>query len=178
MDFDFSNYTYSGLITIFSMIMGMAYPAVQSAIHEIDTKYDSGKLVEYFMTETSYRWFRLWLALSIFFALCCPFVLTCCKVAWVHYTWMFVHTKVVLSLLASSIKLCTIIMVYYRSGLLVEYVKHRAKREKSKVSSILADIANFAACKVQKKVHMAAVQAIAEQLASELHEQKYNIEPA
>ena len=38
MDFDFSNYTYSGLITIFSMIMGMAYPAVQNAICEIDTK--------------------------------------------------------------------------------------------------------------------------------------------
>lgn len=57
MDFDFSNYTYSGLITIFSMIMGMAYPAVQSAIREIDTKYDSAQLVEYFMTEVSYKWF-------------------------------------------------------------------------------------------------------------------------
>ena len=45
MDFDFSNYTYSGLITIFSMIMGLAYPAVQSAIHEIDAKYDSAQLV-------------------------------------------------------------------------------------------------------------------------------------
>lgn len=33
MEFDFSNYAYSGLITIFSMIMGMAYPAVQSALY-------------------------------------------------------------------------------------------------------------------------------------------------
>lgn len=160
------------------MIMGMAYPAVQSAIREIDTKYDSGQLVEYFMTETSYRWFRFWLALSIFFALCCPFVLTCCKVAWVHYSWMFVHTLVVLLLLASSIKLYTIIMIYYRSGQLVEYVKLRAKKEKTKVASVLADIANFAASKGQKKVYMAAEQAIAEQLVYELHEQKYNIEPA
>ena len=41
MDFDFSNYAYSGLITIFSTIMGMAYPAVQTAIREIDEKFDS-----------------------------------------------------------------------------------------------------------------------------------------
>lgn len=89
MDFDFSNYAYSGLITIFSTIMGMAYPAVQTAIREIDEKFDSGQIVDFFMTEVSYKSFRFWLVLSIVFALCCPFVLTCCKLYWVHYTWMF-----------------------------------------------------------------------------------------
>lgn len=157
------------------MIMGMAYPAIQTAIREIDTKYDSGQLVEYFMTETSYQWFRFWLALSIFFALCCPFVLTCCKVAWVHYTWMHLHTIVVLAMLASSIKLYTVIMTYYRSGKLVEHIKKRAQSEKVKAASVFADIANFAAWKGQKKIYMAAEQAIAEQLTNELREQKYNI---
>lgn len=178
MDFDFSNYTYSGLITIFSMIMGMAYPTVQSAIHEIDTKYDSGQLVEYFMTEVSYKWFRFWLALSILFALCCPFVLNCCKVAWVHYTWIFVHTVIVLALIASAIRLYTTIMTYYRSGRLVEYIKQRASNEQTKVASVLADISNFAAWKGQKKVYMAAVQAIADQLILELREHNYDINPA
>lgn len=178
MDFDFSNYTYSGLITIFSMIMGMAYPTVQSAIHEIDTKYDSGQLVEYFMTEVSYKWFRFWLALSILFALCCPFVLNCCKVAWVHYTWMFVHTLVVLLLIATAIKLYTTIMIYYRSGQLVEHIKVRAENENTKVASLLADLANFAAWKGQKKVYMAAEQAITVQLIAELRSQKYDIKQA
>ena len=178
MDFDFSNYTYSGLITIFSMIMGMAYPAVQSAIREIDTKYDSAQLVEYFMTEVSYKWFRFWLALSILFALCCPFVLNCCKVSWVHYTWMFVHTLAVLSLIATAIKLYSTIMVYYRSGQLVEYIKARAENENTKIASLLADIANFAAWKGQKKVYMAAEQAIAVQMIAELRSQKYDIKPA
>ena len=177
MDFDFSNYTYSGLITIFSMIMGMAYPAVQSAIHEIDAKYDSAQMVEFFVTERVYRWFRFWLALSIAFALCCPFVLTCCKVAWVHYTWMFVHTIVVLALLASSIKLYSTIMTYYRPGLLVEYLKVRAEKENVNVASLWADVANFAALKGQKKVFMAAEQAIADQLAAELSAQGYDIQP-
>lgn len=176
MNFDFTNYTYSGLIAIFSMIMGMAYPVVQGTIHEIDTKYDSGQLVEYFMSEKSYRMFRFWLALSLLFALCCPFALVCCKDDWIHYTWMFLHTIVVLGMLASAIRLYTIIMVYYRSGKLVEYIKARSLDEKTKVASVLSDIANFAAWKGQKKVYMAAEQAIAEQLMSELREQKYNIQ--
>lgn len=178
MDFDFSNYTYSGLITIFSMIMGLAYPAVQSAIHEIDAKYDSAQLVEFFVAEKPYRWFRFWLALSIAFALCCPFVLTCCKAAWVHYTWMFAHTIVVLALLASSIKLYSTIMTYYRPGQLVEYLKTRAERENVNVASLWADVANFAALKGQKKVYMAAEQAIADQLAAELRAKGYDIQPA
>lgn len=178
MDFDFSNYTYSGLITIFSMIMGMAYPAVQNAICEIDTKYDSGQIVDCFMTEVSYKWFRFCLALSVFSALCCPFVLVCCKNAVVHYTWVFVHALIVLSLIASAIKLYSTIMIYYRSGELVEYIKTRAEKEKKKVASLLADIANYAAWKGQKKVYMAAEQAIAEQLAAELRSQKYDIKPA
>lgn len=159
------------------MIMGMAYPAVQSAIREIDTKYDSAQLVEYFMTEVSYKWFRFWLALSILFALCCPFVLNCCKVSWVHYTWMFVHTLAVLSLIATAIKLYSTIMVYYRSGQLVEYIKARAENENTKIASLLADIANFAAWKGQKKVYMAAEQGIAVQMIAELRSQKYDIKP-
>lgn len=177
MDFDFSNYAYSGLITIFSTIMGMAYPAVQTAIREIDEKFDSGQIVDFFMTEVSYKSFRFWLVLSIVFALCCPFVLTCCKLYWVHYTWMFFHTIVVLALIASAVKLYNTIMVYYRSGQLVEYIKKRTEDEKIKVSSILADIANFAASKGQKKVYMAAVQAIADQLIKELRLQNYYINP-
>lgn len=178
MAFDFSNYSYSGLITIFSMIMGMAYPAVQSAIHEIDAKYSSGQLVEYFMTEPFYRRFRFWLAMSILFALCCPFALNCCRIELFHYTWMFLHTIVVLAMLASAIKLYTVIMVYYRSGKLVEHVKARANLEKTKVASVYADIANFAAWKGQKKIYMAAEQAIVDQLLCELRRQKYDIKPA
>ena len=160
------------------MVMGMAYPTVQSAIQEIDTKYDSGQLVEYFMSEASYKCFRFCLAISILFALCCPFLLTCCKIVWVHYTWMFAHTLVVLALLAVTIKLYVTIMTYYRPRQLVEYIKARAYKERTKVASILADIANFAASKGQKEVYMAAEQAIAYQLAEELREQKYDIKPA
>ena len=39
MDFDFANYAYSGLIGIFSAIIGMCYPLSQQAIDRIDEKY-------------------------------------------------------------------------------------------------------------------------------------------
>lgn len=93
-------------------------------------------------------------------------------------TWMFVHTLVVLALLATAIKLYITIMTYYRPTQLVEYIKARANEERTKVASVLADIANFAASKGQKKVYMAAEQTIAYQLAEELREQKYDIKSA
>lgn len=46
MTFDVINYTYSGLISIFSMIMGMAYPLVHTAITEIDAKYGGNRMSE------------------------------------------------------------------------------------------------------------------------------------
>lgn len=39
MDFDFTNYAYSGLIGIFSAIVGMCYPLLLQAIDRIDEKY-------------------------------------------------------------------------------------------------------------------------------------------
>lgn len=39
MDFDFANYAYSGLIGIFSAIVGMYYPLLLQAIDRIDEKY-------------------------------------------------------------------------------------------------------------------------------------------
>lgn len=39
MDFDFANYAYSGLIGIFSAIVGMCYPLLLQAIDRIDEKY-------------------------------------------------------------------------------------------------------------------------------------------
>lgn len=39
MDFAFANYAYSGLIGIFSAIIGMCYPLLLQAIDRIDEKY-------------------------------------------------------------------------------------------------------------------------------------------
>ena len=52
------------------------------------------------------------------------------------------------------------------------------QKDNTKIASLLADIANFAAWKGQKKVYMAAEQAIAVQMIAELRSQKYDIKPA
>lgn len=48
MNFDFSDYTYSGLIGIFSAIIGMCYPLMLQAIERIDEKYHVIRFVELF----------------------------------------------------------------------------------------------------------------------------------
>ena len=51
MSFDFSNYTYSGLIGIFSAIIGMCYPLMLQAIDRIDEKYNVARFVDLFKQE-------------------------------------------------------------------------------------------------------------------------------
>lgn len=75
MTFDVINYTYSGLISIFSMIMGMAYPLVNTAITEIDTKYGGNRMSEKVLSESIYIRFRAILAISIVVSILTPFVL-------------------------------------------------------------------------------------------------------
>ena len=38
MDFDFADYTYSGLLGLFSAVIGMCYPLMIQAIDRIDEK--------------------------------------------------------------------------------------------------------------------------------------------
>lgn len=58
MAFDFSNYTYSGLIGIFSAIIGMCYPLLLQAIDRIDEKYHVIRFVELFKEEVVYGRFN------------------------------------------------------------------------------------------------------------------------
>ena len=113
MAFDVINYTYSGLISIFSMIMGMAYPLVNTAITEIDAKYGGNRMSEKVLSETTYIRFRAILAVSIVVSILTPFVLYYLKgiSGWMYY-WVLLQTIVVLLLVIASIQLYDLIIRY------------------------------------------------------------------
>lgn len=93
MAFDFTNYAFSALITIFSMIMGMAYPLVNSSIEEIDNKYGSICIVQSFLREACYRHFQVSLALSVIAAVVSPFILLCFSgYSSLIIVWTVIHT--------------------------------------------------------------------------------------
>lgn len=179
ISFDFANYTYSGLLSIFAMIMGLAYPAIQSAIQNIDEKYGAGQLVERFTKESSYKVFKFSLIIAIIFSISSPFIQSLINKEIWFYIWGFFHTLVILFLLSSSISLFTSIMTYYRPLKLIEHFKkEREVFSHRHQASILADIANFGASKGQKEIYMAAEGEILSQLSDELKSVNYNIKSA
>lgn len=113
MTFDVINYTYSGLISIFSMIMGMAYPLVHTAITEIDAKYGGNRMSEKVLSDSIYIRFRAILAISIVASILTPFVLYYLKGLsdWKFY-WVLLQTIVVLLLVLASIQLYDLIIRY------------------------------------------------------------------
>lgn len=144
MTFDVINYTYSGLISIFSMIMGMAYPLVNTAITEIDTKYGGNRFSNKVLSEPEYKRFRAILAISIVVSLLTPFVLYYLSdiSTWMYY-WELLQTVVVLLLVVSFIQLYELIMRYKLPTKFINY--YCRKNEIKKNVIYFAEIARYAA---------------------------------
>lgn len=144
MTFDVINYTYSGLISIFSMIMGMAYPLVNTAITEIDTKYGGNRFSNKVLSELEYKRFRAILAISIVVSLLTPFVLYYLSdiSTWMYY-WELLQTVVVLLLVVSFIQLYELIMRYKLPTKFINY--YCRKNEIKKNVIYFAEIARYAA---------------------------------
>lgn len=73
--FDFPNYTYSGILSILSMLFGLSYPLVIGCIERIDNKYKSTKLSERFLGESVFKWFKCLLVINLIAAVLFPFVM-------------------------------------------------------------------------------------------------------
>lgn len=144
MTFDVINYTYSGLISIFSMIMGMAYPLVNTAITEIDTKYGSNRFSDKVLSEPEYNRFRAILAISIVVSILTPFVLYYLNgiSIWMYY-WVLFQTIVILILVIAFIQLYDLIIRY---KLPKKYIEYNSRKDSAKnVVVYLAEIARYAA---------------------------------
>ena len=144
MTFDVINYTYSGLISIFSMIMGMAYPLINTAITEIDTKYGGNRFSNKVLSEPEYKRFRTILAISIVVSILTPFVLYYLSdiSTWMYY-WELLQTVVVLLLVVSFIQLYELIMRYKLPTKFINY--YCRKNEIKKNVIYFAEIARYAA---------------------------------
>lgn len=73
--FDFPNYTYSGILSILSMLFGLSYPLVIGCIERIDNKYKSTMLSERFLGEFVFKWFKCLLVINLIAAILFPFIM-------------------------------------------------------------------------------------------------------
>lgn len=114
VSFDFTNYTFSALVGIFSAIVGMSYPFILQAIGRIDDMYGVTRFVERFKQEKAYRRFNGILLLSVLFAVGGPFVLFASNCLFeIHMLVLTLHTIVILLLIMGLISLHQMILVYY-----------------------------------------------------------------
>lgn len=164
MPFDFSDYTYSGLIGIFSAIIGMCYPLMLQAINGIDEKYHVARFVDLFKQEKVYNRFNVFLLLSIGFSIVAPFALFLMNnILWMQVLILTCHTFVVLCLLLHVIGLYHMILIYNTPRLFFE---HLIKMPNDCLLELI-DLAKYAAKNEDSSLYNACIQHVYELLAKD-----------
>lgn len=123
--FDFFNYNFSSLISIFAALMGLAYPLTLQAIQRIDEMYKSTKLAAFFLRQWFFRLFNGLLLLTIPISIAIPFLLY----YYCDYSWMIivtaVHTIVVFALAISTAILFRYIVMTTNPNKFIKYLEHK-----------------------------------------------------
>lgn len=109
--FDFLDYNFSSLISVFAALMGMAYPLILQAIQRIDEMYNSSKLAAYFQKQWFFQLFSGLLLLTIPVSIIAPFLLYYYR----DFSWLMVlsaaHAIIVFALAISAFILIMYIMM-------------------------------------------------------------------
>lgn len=123
--FDFFDYNFSSLISIFAALMGMAYPLILQAIQRIDEMYNSSKLAAYFQKQWFSLLFSHLLLLSIPVSIIAPFFLYYYR----DFSWMMilsaVHAIIVFALVMSAFILFKYIMMTINPSKFFEYLEYK-----------------------------------------------------
>lgn len=110
--FDFFNYNFSALISIFAAMVGMAYPLILQTIQRVDEMYQSTYLAKYARDQKQFKVFNYLLLCSIVVSFLAPYYETVCY----HniegaIIIEVVHTIVIFSLVISAIFLFQFMLV-------------------------------------------------------------------
>lgn len=111
--FDFTNYTYSGLLSIIVALLSFAYPKIVDSISCVDAKYGSSMLTARLQREKSFYAFRVLLVINLFCSILLPFLLDQSQCA--RWYIMF-QAVIVVSLIAVTFCLFHTIGIYNNPG--------------------------------------------------------------
>ena len=144
--FDFFNYSFSGLISIFAALVGMAYPLIHQAIQRVDEMYESTLLAGYVQRQRPIKIFNASLLTAIAFSFTVPFLLrwfrdnevVCIVVS-------LIHSLVILVLLLSVVSLYNFLQMKIRPTHMLEFIKNHPDGGRPEGSLLyVAEIAKFA----------------------------------
>ena len=157
--FDFSNYTYSGLLSILATLFGMAYPLIIECIPKIDDKYDSTILMARFLKEKRYGFFVFLLSLNVAVGIGMPFVLSIFSDNR-NDVLLLIQTVLMTLLVAQTFILIRLILTYYNANALCEYLEYKQTSDWNKIINnlpivhALYDIARYAAKKSDRTLYV------------------------
>ena len=124
-EFEFSNNAINVLNSIFSAVMGIAYPLIIQAIERLDEKYDSPRIAKMFKEEADFKKYQIIIFISIGFAFVSLYFP---KIVDGHDLLMnifiTIHSLIILALLYSMIKMVNLIMVYYDPQSLIDNISN------------------------------------------------------
>lgn len=123
--FDFFDYNFSSLISIFAALMGMAYPLILQAIQRIDEMYNSSKLAAYFQKQWFSLLFSHLLLLSIPVSIIAPFLLYYYRDFSCMMVLSAVHAIIVFALAMSAFILFKYIMMTINPNKFFEYLEYK-----------------------------------------------------
>lgn len=129
--FDFTNYTYSALITFIAMVIGMAYPSLLQAIQRIDETYHDDLMIRRFKEEPVYKHFNEVLILAMGGGFILPFLLYMLDrmdMVAVSSSLLCIQAVVTFILIVQSIRLYGLIMTYYNTADLLRHLENNGTR--------------------------------------------------
>ena len=126
--FDFINYTYSALMSLFAMVVGLAYPAILQAIQRIDDTYHDDFMIKRFMEENINKFFNVILVIALGVGFIVPFLLYLCDICGYVRLSLFliiIQSIITFVLVASSIRLYLLIQTYYVTVDLLSHINNQ-----------------------------------------------------
>ena len=155
MIFDFTNYTFSGLLSILASLYGVGYPLIMQSIGRIYTQYDSTLLANRFTRETIYRVFQVLLILNLLFAVSTPFLLH--AELW-NIGFVTIQAILLVLLMGSTYLLFQLMIKYENAEELLMHIEG-GQIDKSNIMDIF-DIAIYADSKNNHQLYVNAMSSV------------------
>lgn len=121
--FDFSTTAISGLVSVFSAVMGMMYPLLLQAIQQVDDRYRSTRMSKMLLKEKAFVRFQFLLVISVLLALASVFFMRMFSdYYWLSIVWVLLHSIITLLLVYDALALFNLVIVYYNPERLINHI--------------------------------------------------------
>ena len=128
MEFTFTDYTFSGLLSILAALYGVGYPLIIQSIEKISAQYNSDNISERFTKEGIYLVFQALLILNMAFAITTPFLL---HAGWNNVLFLTTQAVLLVLLVGQTFLLFNLILKYSNGPQLLRHIEGLQVDEKN-----------------------------------------------